>query len=102
MGVLLSKNIGAHDDEAKLSSILKDICEMVDASKANAAQTIVGKIYDGLRKDLQALFLDIALFILPSRRDIGDEEDICILSKLQGNNNKQAVRLKVRPIKAIV
>jgi hypothetical protein len=101
MGVLLRKNIGAHDDEEIPGSLLQDICEMVDASKANAAQTIIGKIYDGLRKDLQALFLDIALFICPSFRSIEDKGEMSILSKLQGIS-KQAVRLKVRPIKAIV
>jgi hypothetical protein len=68
---------------------------------ANAAQRIVGKIYDGLQKDLQALFLDIALYIVPSFKYIGDEGEISILSKLQGNS-RQEIRLKVRPINAIV
>jgi hypothetical protein len=60
IGVLLRKNIRGHDrDEETVRSDLEDICEMVDESK------VFGKIYDGLRKDLQGLFLDIALFIVP-------------------------------------
>jgi hypothetical protein len=106
IGVLLRANNCDHDDEElKLRSRLKEICEMVDASKATAALKLVEEVYNGLRKDLQGLFLDIALFIVPSfnygsyLNGSGEEGAISILSKLRGSSRWE-VKLKVRPKKS--
>jgi hypothetical protein len=102
MGVLLRKNRSAHEDEGKLRLDLEDLCAIVDASKASAAQHLVEKIYKGLPKDLQGLFLDIALFVVPSVGSdilVDDEVAVSILSKLQGTS-EQMLRMKVRPIES--
>jgi hypothetical protein len=102
MGVLLRKNRSAHENEGKLRSDLEDLCAIVDASKAWAAQDLVAKIYKGLTKDLQRLFLDIALFIIPSVGNdivVVNEVIVSILSKLQGTS-EQMLKMKVRPIKS--
>jgi hypothetical protein len=100
MGVLLRKNGRAHEDEDKLRSDLEDFCAIVDVSKAKAAQTLVGKICKGLPEDLQGLFLDIALFIVPSvgSEILVEEVAVSILSKLQGTT-EQMLKMNVRPIK---